>query len=59
MMRVLLALAFFLTLTSIAALIANMPGNVSIAVPGHIIDMPLTVLLGAMLVLVLSAYWCW
>ena len=55
MMRVLLALAFFLTLTSIAALIANMPGNVSIAVPGHIIDMPLTVLLGAMLVLVLSA----
>lgn len=55
MMRLLLALAFVLTVTSLAALIADLPGSVSIAVPGHIIDMQLPALLGAMLVLVLLA----
>ncbi len=55
MMRFLLALAFVLAVTSLAALIADLPGSVSIAVPGHIIDMQLTVLLGLMLGLVLLA----
>ena len=66
MMRFILALTAVLMLTSLAALIANLPGTVSIAVPGHIIDMPLTVLLGAVLFLVLgalailvAAHWLW
>lgn len=66
MMRFLLALAIVSLLTSLAALIANLPGNVSIAVPGHIIDMPLTVLLGAVLAAILAAmailaaaHWLW
>ena len=59
MMRFILALTAVLMLTSLAALIANLPGTVSIAVPGHIIDMPLTVLLGAVLFLVLGALAIW
>ena len=66
MMRFVMALVLLLALTSLAALIANLPGNVSIAVPGHLIDMPLTVLLGAVLTLLfvflaLSAlgHWLW
>ena len=66
MMRFILALTAVLMLTSLAALIANLPGTVSIAVPGHIIDMPLTVLLGAVLFLVsgalaiwVAAHWLW
>ena len=54
MMRFVLTLVFVLALTSLVALIANLPGNVSIAVPGHIIDMPLTVLLGTVLTLLLA-----
>ncbi|MDB2641768.1 hypothetical protein N9Y79_04460 [Alphaproteobacteria bacterium] len=61
-----LVLTALLALTSLAALIANLPGTVSIAVPGHIIDMPLTVLLGSVLALILaalaiwvSAHWLW
>ena len=45
MMRFLLALALVLLFTSLVAFIANMPGSVSIALPGHMIDMQLTVLL--------------
>ena len=48
MMRFVLTLVLLFALTSLAALIANLPGNVSIAVPGHFIDMPLTVLLGTL-----------
>ena len=59
MMRFILALVAVLVLTSLAALIANLPGSVSIAVPGHIIDMRLTVLLGAVLALVLAALALW
>ena len=59
MMRFILALVAVLVLTSLAALIANMPGTVSIAVPGHMIDMRLTVLLGAVLALVLAALALW
>ena len=54
MMRFVLTLVFVLALTSLVALIANLPGNVSIAVPGHIIDMPLAVLLGTVLTLLLA-----
>jgi HemY protein len=61
-----LALGFVLVLTSLAAFIANLRGTVSIAVPGHIIDMPLTVLLGGGLAFVLAAlafyiggHWLW
>ena len=54
MTRFVLTLVFVLALTSLVALIANLPGNVSIAVPGHIIDMPLTVLLGTVLTLLLA-----
>ncbi len=66
MMRFVIALVLLLALTSLAALIANLPGNVSIAVPGHFIDMPLTVLMGAvgtvlLVLLALSALgqWLW
>ena len=66
MMRFIIVLTSLLVLTSLVALIANLPGRVSIAVPGHIIDMPLTVLLGAVLTLILgalaiwvSAHWLW
>ena len=66
MIRFMLVLTALLALTSLAALIANLPGTVSIAVPGHIIDMPLTVLLGSVLALILgalaiwvSAHWLW
>ena len=66
MMRFLLALALVLLFTSLVAFIANMPGSVSIALPGHMIDMQLTVLLGAVLALVLVAlltlaagHWLW
>ena len=66
MIRFLLVLTALLALTSLAALIANLPGTVSIAVPGHIIDMPLTVLLGSVLAFILaalaiwvSAHWLW
>jgi HemY protein len=59
MMRFLLALTLVLVLTSLAAFIANLPGTVSIAVPGHIIDMPLTVLLGGGLALILAALAFW
>ena len=66
MMRFLLALALVLLFTSLVAFIANMPGSVSIALPGHMIDMQLTVLLGAVLALVLGAlvvvstsHWLW
>ena len=55
MMRFLLALGFVLVVTSLVAFIANLPGNVSIALPGHMVDMPLTVLLGAVLGLALAA----
>ena len=66
MMKFLLTLAFVLLLTSLVALIANLPGTVSIALPGHMVDMQLTVLLGAVLALVLVAlltlaagHWLW
>ena len=66
MIRFMLVLTALLALTSLAALIANLPGTVSIAVPGHIIDMPLTILLGSVLALILgalaiwvSAHWLW
>ena len=66
MMHFIFVLTALLALTSLAALIANLPGTVSIAVPGHIIDMPLPVLLGTVLVLILgalaiwvSAHWLW
>ena len=39
MMRFILALVAVLVLTSLAAVIATMPGTVSIAVPRHITDM--------------------
>jgi HemY protein len=54
MMRFVFTLVCVLALTSLVAVIANLPGNVSIAVPGHIIDMPLTVLLGTGLTLLLG-----
>ena len=66
MMKFLLTLAFVLLLTSLVALVANLPGTVSIALPGHMVDMQLTVLLGAVLALVLVAlltlaagHWLW
>ena len=66
MMKFLLTLASVLLLTSLVAFIANLPGSVSIALPGHMVDMQLTVLLGAVLALVLVAlltmaagHWLW
>ena len=66
MIKFLLTLAFVLLLTSLVALIANLPGTVSIALPGHMVDTQLTVLLGAVLALVLFAlltmvagHWLW
>ncbi len=68
MIRLLLVLTGFLTLTSLAALLANLPGMVTIALPGYQLQASLPVLAGlffAALILVtgfifiVSALWQW